>query len=120
MRRFIAGVLVGSLFSALALAAQHRASEKVVPPQVVVENPKVRIVRWVLKPGEGTPIHTHALDHISVVIHGSTLHIVETSGAAQEMVQKTGDVTFNPGTGVTHSFANAGKTTFESISIELK
>jgi quercetin dioxygenase-like cupin family protein len=142
MKRFLAGVVIGILGSGLApyravqprslssvpgsgtglvWAAQHRASEKIVQPQVLVENAKVKIVRWVLKPGEGTPIHTHSLDHVSVIIHGSTLREVEaSSGVAKENVQKTGDATFVPAHGQTHSFANAGKTTYESIAIELK
>ena len=120
MKRFVGGLCVGLLGSGLILMAQHRASEKIVKPQVLVDNAKVRMVRWVLKPGGGTPIHTHALDHISVVIHGSTLRDVEESGATKENIQKTGDAVFVPRTGITRSFANAGKTTFESISIELK
>ena len=120
MKRFLAGVLVGLAVSALTLFAQKLASEKVVQPQVLVDNQKVKIARWVLKPGEGTPLHTHALDHVSVVIRGSTLRDVAADGTAKENVQKAGDAVFVPGTGRTHSFANAGKDTFESISIELK
>jgi quercetin dioxygenase-like cupin family protein len=120
MKRFLAGVLVGLAFSALTLFAQKLASEKVVQPQVLVDNQKVKIARWVLEPGEGTPLHTHTLDHVSVVIHGSALRDVAADGTAKESVQKAGDAVFVPGTGRTHSFANAGKETFESISIELK
>ncbi len=120
MKRFLAGGLVGILCSALVGLAQHRASEKVVQPQVLVENEKVRIVRWLLQPGEGTRVHTHQLAHVSVVLRGSTLKDVETSGATKETVQKSGAATYIPGTGITHSFANAGKDTYESISIELK
>jgi len=120
MKRFLAGVLVGLAISAFTLFAQKLASEKVVQPQVLVDNQKVKIARWVLKPGEGTPLHTHALDHVSVVIRGSTLRDVAADGTAKENVQKAGDAVFVPGTGRTHSFANAGKETFESISIELK
>ena len=121
MKRFLVGLILGILGSMLVFAAQHRASEKIAQPQVLVDNAKVKVVRWVLEPGEGTPVHTHSLDHISVVIHGSTLRDVEaSSGTAKENVQKTGDVAYIPGHGLTHSFANAGKTTFESIAIELK
>lgn len=120
MRRFLLGVVVGLSVSALALTAQQLASEKVVQPQPIVENQKVKIQRWVLKPGEGTPLHTHTLDHVSVVIHGSTLRDVGADGTAKENVQKAGDAVFVPGTGRTHSFANASQATFESISIELK
>ena len=120
MKRFLVGVLVGLAISAFTLFAQKLASEKVVQPQLIVENQKVKIARWVLKPGEGTPLHTHTLDHVSVVIRGSTLRDVAADGTAKENVQKAGDAVFVPGTGRTHSFANAGKDTFESISIELK
>jgi quercetin dioxygenase-like cupin family protein len=120
MQKFLAGIVVGILLSALTVFAQKLASEKVVQPQVLVDNQKVTIARWVLKPGEGTPLHTHALDHVSVVIRGSTLRDVAVDGTAKENVQKAGDAVFVPGTGRTHSFANAGKETFESISIELK
>ena len=121
MKRFLAGVLVGLFGSGLAVwAQQHRASERVVEPQMIVDNAKVRMVRWVLRPGEGTPVHTHSLDHIAVVIHGSTLHVVDADGTTKDKVEKTGDAAFDPASGHTHSLANAGKTTFELITIELK
>jgi quercetin dioxygenase-like cupin family protein len=120
MKRFFAGVFAGVLLSGLTLMAQHLASEKVVQPQLVVENAKVRAVRWVLEPGEGTPLHTHTLDHIAVTLHGSTLRDMDTDGTSQEHEQKSGQVVYVPGTGRTHSFANAGNTTLEIVSIELK
>ena len=120
MKRFLAGIFLGAFGSALVLAAQHRASEKVVEPQPVFENQKVKIVRWVLKPGEGTPIHTHTLDHIGVIVHGSKMKDVDVGGAVKEREATTGDAQYVPGTGVSHSFANVGKATYESISIELK
>lgn len=120
MKRFFAGVLAGLLFSGLALMAQHLASEKVVQPQPVVENEKVKAVRWVLQPGEGTPLHTHTLDHIAVVVRGSTMRDMNTDGTSREIEQKPGQVAYVPGTGRTHSFANAGSSTLEIVSIELK
>jgi quercetin dioxygenase-like cupin family protein len=95
MKRFLAGVIVGLLVPGLGLLAQqHRASEKIVEPQVLVDNAKVKMVRWLLEPGEGSPVHTHALDHVSVVIRGSTLHDVETNGTTKENPQPTGAATF--------------------------
>ena len=120
MKRFIAGVIVGISISALALFAQHLASEKVVQPQPILENERVKIQRWLLKPGEGTPLHTHKLDHVSVILHGSTTRDVGTDGTAKDLDQKSGQASYIPGTGRTHSFANVGKETYESISIELK
>jgi len=120
MARFLAGLLAGLAVAVLALAAQHMASEKVVPPQLVLENQKVKITRILLKPGEGTPLHTHALDHIAVVLQGSTMKDVETDGKYKNVEEKTGDVIYVPWTGRTHSFANAGNSALEIVSIELK
>jgi quercetin dioxygenase-like cupin family protein len=72
------------------VAARQRASEKTVQPHVLVDNARVRMVRWVPKPGEGTPIHDHVLDHISVVIHGSRICYMTADGATTESEQKTG------------------------------
>ncbi len=119
MKRFLAGILVGLIPWTLPLIAQRLASEKVVEPQVLLENQKVKMLRWVLEPGEGTPLHTHQLDHIAVIIRGSTIKDVDASGEKQ-VEQKTAGALYVPGTGRTHSFANVGKTTYEAVSIELK
>jgi mannose-6-phosphate isomerase-like protein (cupin superfamily) len=120
MKRFLAGLVMGLAVSGLTLLAQHLASEKVVEPQPIFENQKVKVHRWVLKPGEGTPLHTHTLDHIAVVLQGSTMKDMDTDGTSKNVEQKTGSVTYVPGSGRTHSFANAGSTTLETVSIELK
>ncbi len=120
MNRFLIGLLLGLLPSATALLPRPQASQKVVQPQVITENQKVRMVRWVLQPGEGTPIHAHALDHVSVVIRGSAIRDVATDGSARTIEQRTGDATYVPATGRSHSFANAGQAVYESVSIELK
>ena len=120
MKRFVFGVFIGVLGSTLAILAQQKAGDQIVQPQVIVETPKVKMVRWLLKPGEWTPIHTHDLDHVSIVIHGSTLRDVDKNGDAKENLQKTGTASYVPGTGRTHSFANIGQENFESIAIELK
>jgi quercetin dioxygenase-like cupin family protein len=120
MKRFLAGLFVGLSFSGLTLLAQHLASEKVVEPQPIFENQKVKIHRWVLKPSEGTPLHTHALDHISVVLRGSSVKDMDTDGTSKAIEERSGQVAYIPGTGRTHSFANVGSTTLESIAIEIK
>ena len=120
MKRFLAGTLAGIVISALALAAQQMASDKVIQPALVFENQKVKVIRILLKPGEGTPRHTHALDHIAVIMQGTTMKDVETDGKFKSVDQKTGEVHYVPGTGRTHSFANTGTTPLEIVSIELK
>ena len=120
MKRFLLGLFAGLSVSALTLLAQHMASDKVVQPQPGLENQKVKVVRWVLKPGEGTPLHTHTLDHIAVILQGSTMKDTETDGRSKSVEEKTGEVVYVPGTGRTHSFANTGSSTLEIVSIELK
>jgi mannose-6-phosphate isomerase-like protein (cupin superfamily) len=120
MKRFLAGTLSGLLISVLALSAQKMASDKVVQPQPVLENQKVKVTRILLKPGEGTPLHTHTLDHLAVILQGSTMKDMETDGREKNVEEKTGEVVFVPGTGRTHSFSNVGNSTLEIISIELK
>lgn len=120
MKRFLLGLLAGIIISGLALAAQQMASDKVVQSTPVFENQKVKITRILLKPGEGTPLHTHALDHVAVIVQGTTMKDMETDGKFKNVDQKTGEVHYVPGTGRTHSFANTGTSPLEIVSIELK
>ena len=91
-----------------------------VEPQLLADNAKVEMVRWVLAPGERTPVHRHDLDHIGIVIRGSTLRYVESDGASKESAEPTGGAEYVPATHRAHSFENVGKTTFEAVSIHLK
>lgn len=117
MKRFLAGMLFGGL--AVALLAQ-RPSEKVVQPQVVVDNQKVKVSRWSLQPGERSPVHTHSLDHVYVVVHGSKIREFISDGTIHDDDQETGRAAFSPGRGKTHSFENIGAGPYEMISVELK
>ena len=125
MKRFLAGVLCGWLALAVvqlavALRAQHQATAVVVQPQVLVDNQKVTIRRWQLLPGERSPVHTHSLDHIYVVIHGSKIREYLADGTIHDDDQETGRVGFSPGVGKVHSFENVGTVSYEMVSIELK
>jgi predicted metal-dependent enzyme (double-stranded beta helix superfamily) len=125
MKRFLAGLITGWLVVAVAQLAvtawaQHEAQGKVVPAQILVDNQKVTIRRWKLEPGERSPIHTHNLDHVYVVIHGSKIREYLPDGTIHDDEQETGRADFAPGTGKTHSFANDGTGPYEMVSIELK
>ncbi len=120
MKRFLAGIIVGALGSTLALRAQRGGEPKVVEPELVLENQRIKVERWVLEPGESSPIHNHTLDHVGVTLRGSNLRVVGTDGSVKESLDKAGFVDFGPATAQTHSFINVGKTTFEAVSIDLK
>jgi quercetin dioxygenase-like cupin family protein len=119
MKRFLAGVVVGCMVSTLVLMA-HAAGEKGVEPQVLADNARVQMVRWVLQPGERTVVHRHDVDHIGVVIHGSTIRYTDEDGTSKESEEPTGGAEYAPATHRAHSFENVGKTPFEAVSIDLK
>ena len=118
MKRFFAGVVLGWL--AFALLAQQRAANREVPPQIVVDNQKVKVSRWSFQPGERSPVHTHTLDHVYIVVHGSKIREHISDGRVTEDDQETGRAAFSAGRGKTHWFENAGTTPYEMISVELK
>ena len=119
MKRFLAGVIGGWLILGLAILAQ-RTTEKVVQPQLLVDNQKVKMVRWSLQPGEQSPVHTHSLDHIYVVIHGSRIRDFVSGDGTHDDDQETGRAAYSPAQGKTHHFQNVGSTPYEMVSIELK
>jgi quercetin dioxygenase-like cupin family protein len=120
MKKFLAGVLVGVLASTLAVLAEQRSNGKIIQPQLLADNAKVEMVRWVLQPGERTPVHRHDIDHIGVVIHGSTIRYFNDDGSTKTSEEPTGGAEYVPATHHAHWFENVGKTPFEAVSIHLK
>jgi len=120
MKQFFAGVLVGWLVLGALLLAQRAAGEKIVQPQLLADNQKVKMVRWSLQPGERSPVHTHSLDHIYVVIRGSRIRDFVSRDGTHDDDQETGRAAYSPAKAKTHSFQNVGATPYEMVSIELK
>jgi quercetin dioxygenase-like cupin family protein len=118
MIRFVAGVAMGWL--AFALLAQRPVVDRTVQPQMLVENQKVKVQRWALQPGERSPIHTHSLDHVYIVVHGTKIREHISDGTVKDDDRETGRAAFSAGRGKTHWFENAGTTPYEMISVELK
>jgi beta-alanine degradation protein BauB len=117
---FAGWLIMAAAGLALAAWAQHEAQGKVVQAQTLVDNQKVTIRRWQLAPGERSPVHTHALDHIYVVVHGSNIRDHLADGSTKDDNQETGRVGFSPGVGKIHFFENVGSVPYEMVSIELK
>jgi len=136
VKKFLAGMVTGWLVVGVALLAvalwaqqnapgtvvqpQINAPGRVVPAQILEDNAKVKIERWKFEPGDRSPVHTHTLDHIYVVIHGSKIREYLADGTIHDDDQETGRVGFSPGRGKTHTFANIGDVPYEMVSIELK
>lgn len=120
MKRFIAGVVLGWATLGLAILAQGPGSGKIIQPQLIASNQKVKMVRWSLMPGERSPVHTHSLDHIYVVIHGSEIRDFISGDGTHDDAQETGRAAYSPAVGKTHYFQNVGDSPYEMVSIELK
>jgi quercetin dioxygenase-like cupin family protein len=118
VKRFLAGIAMGWL--TFALLAQRPAADRVMPPQTVVDNQKVKVSRWLLQPGERSPVHTHSLDHVYIVVRGTKIREHVSDGRVNDDEQETGRAAFSAGRGKTHWFENAGATPYEMISVELK
>lgn len=120
MKRFLAGLLVGIISSALAVWAQRPAKKNFVPPKVIVENSKVKMERWLIKPGQGLSPMADTRDRITVVIHGSLLWDVAAGGSATQTETRTGEATYSILRRPSHYLVNVGNQPFEAISIEVK
>ena len=123
MRKYYAAppIILGICIAVHAFQAPSGGA-KIVPTQTVVDNPQVTIERNVLEPGESTPVLTHTLPHVTVVIQGSTIHIVNANGTTTDKLRTAGFVAYDAPSGKPnpHTVINAGNTKFEMLTIELK
>lgn len=115
---FIGGVLVGSLPFSLAAASTQDAVA--VSPQyysVRLENDRVRVAEWRLKPGEREGAHTHS-PGIVYVLADSTVRTTFPDGTVAERPSKAGEVFWRDAT--SHSLVNVGQTEAHSLAIDVK
>jgi len=87
------------------------------------ENDRVKIWDFVLEPGEAVPMHTHARDHVVVVIEGGELEVEWADGSRTRHAPRPGDRFFGAvGDPVrdTHDARNVGTTRYRNLVIELK
>jgi quercetin dioxygenase-like cupin family protein len=95
-----------------------------VPPlidlkAILIDNSRVRVNRRVLKPGETTGPHTHALNCLSVAVYDAEVEISSSGAAARTIKAKAGDVVWQAA-GTSHAIKNVGSTDFVAIEIELR
>jgi quercetin dioxygenase-like cupin family protein len=84
----------------------------------ILENERVRVYRYSLKPGESMATHTHPLPGLSVTITAAEIEVTANGKTVRHPV-KADDVSWREG-GVTHSVKNVGKTVFDGVDIEFK
>ena len=125
-RAFIGGIVLGAglvtaalLCGPLAAAAVGQAPQKVESTsKIVFENARVRVKDVTFPPGV-TPMHTHELPHVGVVIHGGTLIFKSPDGKSETMKLEPGGAGYREAN-VSHEPTNPGKTPVRVIEVELK
>ena len=85
---------------------------------MLLENPHVRVVEYVLQPGERDQWHTHP-PKVSYVVAGGTLRITTEDGQAFLTDEKTGSATWMDTLG-RHYAQNVGQTAVRIVLIEIK
>jgi len=108
---------VGRSLEASAESAQADASAQSAS-RVVLENERVRVRDVTFAPGV-TPMHTHDLPHVGVVIQGGTLVFRSPDGTTETMTLEPGGVGFREAN-VSHEPTNPGQTPVRVIEVELK
>lgn len=85
----------------------------------VLENSRVRVFRYALKPGEAAPMHRHTRPYLIVSMTPMTLSMTDPQGKNFTHDVVAGDAHFQS-TPVTHDVKNAGKAAAEVVEIEVK
>jgi beta-alanine degradation protein BauB len=117
------GVVLGAaaMTVLVAVAADSPNLDPVrISPQhytVRLENERVRVLEWRLKPGGREPMHSHP-DGVLIVLADSTLKSTSPEGPATTRATVNGEVKWAPA--VSHSIENVGSTEAHALLVELK
>lgn len=86
---------------------------------IAIENPTVRVYKWVIAPGTATTMHTHARPYLIVAATPMNLKMTAPDGQFRAEQVKAGDFHWIR-VPVTHSLANAGTAEGQMVEFELK
>jgi quercetin dioxygenase-like cupin family protein len=118
------GAIAGAIVTAAVLTAQIPSAPDAVKagPQFYratgVDNDRVRVVEYHIKPGEHEPLHSH-LAGVAYVISGGTLRTTDADGKMSIGQLKAGEVHWRKDH-VVHSVENVGDTELRALIVELK
>ena len=120
---FLVGSILGAFIGAAALhAAQTKAHDAVeISPDlytVRLDNDRVRVLDYHLKPGQTERMHTH-MSGVAYVVSGAKIRTISASGESQVGVLQSGDVHWRPNN-IVHAVENIGDTEEHAIIVELK
>ena len=79
---------------------------------ILIDNDRIRVNRLVLKPGESSKLHTHALNGLGLTLYESKIEITAPGAGPRVLESKAGDFVWQA-SGTSHTIRNIGKTVFE-------
>jgi beta-alanine degradation protein BauB len=85
--------------------------------KVVFENDQVRVVRFVVGPGDTTPQHSHPAS-VLVLFTDANVQSTSPDGKTSNVQLKAGMAAWRPA--LTHVFKNTGQTAIEGVLVEPK
>jgi beta-alanine degradation protein BauB len=85
--------------------------------KVLLENDRVRVIEYHLKPGEKEPMHSHSAGVI-YLLSGAKLRFTFPDGKTEERTAATGETIWRDP--VTHAVENIGDTEAHAIAVDLK
>jgi hypothetical protein len=119
---FAIGLICGAILTGIWLNAQQPEMDPVkISPQyykVRLDNDKVRVLEYRLKPGEKEAMHSHTVG-IVYTLSEANLRVTQADGSKSEAIGKADNVIWREQP-VTHSIENIGTTDAHAIAVELK
>lgn len=126
MRRSVYLALGATLCAAamaalVSVAADSPTMDPVkISPQyytVRVDNDRVRVYEWRLKPGEREQMHSHP-DGVLIILADAKIKSTSPDGTSTTATLVNGDVKWRPA--LSHSLENVGNTEAHAVAVELK
>jgi len=87
------------------------------PPELLLENDRVRVLRVSFKPGDKAAMHSHP-DYVTYVTKSGDLRITSPSGNSETVSFEAGKAVFF--NAESHKVENSGSSEVEAIVIEIK
>ena len=118
---FVLGTLTGTMVAIGVVTAAELESDPVkLSPQlykVRLENDRVRVLEYRLKPGDKEPMHSHP-PGVVYVFSDANFRTTSADGSTSDGPSVAGEVHWRDFT--THAAENIGKTEAHALAIELK
>ena len=87
--------------------------------EIMIDNEKTRVTRWVFKPGEDTGQHIHDFDYVVVPMKSGNLKIINHDGT-ETVSELTEGVSYFRTKGANHNVINYNDFPFSFVEIEFK